>query len=164
MLIRSILLPTDYAEPSKTALNYATELARDYGARLVILHAVETLGPENITFGEATSQPQPEAYRRRLWDELHHVVPSTQLTVEYVLSEDDPVTAILQAAANHQCDLIVLGTHGRTGMRRFLEGSIAEQVVRLAQCPVLVVKSPSPSTTPPAKAGTTFHPHELTEH
>lgn len=164
MEIRSILFPTDYAETSQAALNYASKLAQDYGARLVILHAVETLGPEYVTFGEATAQPQPEGYRRRLWEEIHRVVaPDTHLSVEYVLSEDDPVTAILRAAAKHHCDLIVLGSHGRTGVRRLLEGSVAEQVVRRAQCPVLVVKSPSTATEPSLDAETTFHPHELTE-
>src|SRR6516165_9500163 len=112
MLFRAILHPTDFSELSQAALSYAAALAHDHGARLVILHAVETLGPENVTYGEAESRRQPDAYRQRLWDDLHKVKPPrSDVAVEYVLSEEDPARAIIQTAAERGCDLIVLGSH-----------------------------------------------------
>ncbi len=152
MHLKTILYPTDYSDASQAAFDYAVALAHDHGACLLILHAVETLGPENVTYGEAVSQRQPESYRHRLLDDLHHIrSPDPQVPVEYILSEQDPVTAILRTAAERKCDLIVLGSHGRHGLRRVLEGSIAEQVVRWATCPVLVVKTsltPAPVPSP----------------
>jgi len=140
--VRTILYPTDFSEPSQEALRYALELAADYGAHLIVLHAVETLGAENVTYGEAVSRPQPESYRQRLWDELHQIKRlDARGDVEYVLSEEDPVTAVLHMAKTRACDLIVMGTHGRHGLRRLMEGSVAEEVVRGASCPVLVVKA-----------------------
>jgi nucleotide-binding universal stress UspA family protein len=63
------------------------------------------------------------------------------------LQEGDPATEILRIAQECKCDLIVMGTHGRTGVARLLMGSVAEHVVRKAECPVLVVKTPLPKTT-----------------
>src|SRR5260370_30666197 len=112
MQVRTILCPTDLVDPSQRALKYAADLAHDYGARLIVLHAVETLGPENVTYGEAVSQPQPDSYRQRLWNDLHQIrAPDPGVTMEYVLSEEDPVVAILQTAAESDCDLIVMGRH-----------------------------------------------------
>jgi nucleotide-binding universal stress UspA family protein len=148
MLFRTILHPTDFSEASAAALSYAAELARHHGARLLIMHAVETLGPENVTFGEVASRLQPENYRQRLWEDLRRVrPPRADVPVEYVLQEGQPEEAILRSAGEHGCDLIVMGSHGRRGWRRFLIGSVAEYVVRTARCPVLVVKGPP---VPPA--------------
>jgi nucleotide-binding universal stress UspA family protein len=164
MLFRRILFPTDYSERSRKALGYAGALARDQGALLVILHAVETLGPENVTYGEMGSQLQPEGYRQRLWADLHRVrPPQPGVQIEYVLSEEDPVAAILATAVQHKCDLIVMGSHGRSGIKHFLLGSVAEKVVRRAPCPVLVIKDPWLSLQPPEDSGTANHPHFLTE-
>jgi nucleotide-binding universal stress UspA family protein len=163
MELRTILFPTDYSESSRTALPIAIDLARDYGARLLILHIVDTLGPENATFGEATDLPQPESYRRRLWADFKQSLP-TELpdATELLLGEGEPSTAILNAAAERACDLIVLGSHGKTGLRRLLGGSVAEDVIRLASCPVLVVKVPRPASHPSGQA-TELHPRFLSE-
>ncbi len=164
MQLRSILHPTDYSELSEAALRYATALAHDHGARLIILHVVHTLGPENVTYGEMVSQRQPEGYRQRLWDELHQVrPPDPDVRAEYLLSEEGPVEAITRTAAERNCDLIVLGSHGRRGLRRLLEGSVAELVVRRAGCPVLVVKSGAPPSPPTECEDTDLHPHLLSE-
>jgi nucleotide-binding universal stress UspA family protein len=161
MPFRTILHPTDYAEESRPALRAAAELAHDQRAFLVLLHVVETLGPEMLSVGEL-SQPQPEAYRRRLWDEIHHArPPDPDIHVEYVLSEEDLVTAILRTAEERNCDLIVMGTRGLTGWRRWLTGSAAEEVVRRARCPVLVVKSPMPPEFLPPYEATDLHPGQI---
>jgi nucleotide-binding universal stress UspA family protein len=165
MPFQRILVPTDFSDLSQVALRYAAEMAHSNGGQLFILHAVDTLGPENVTYGEAVSQPQPEeAYRRRLWEDIHQVKsPLPDVPVHYLLSELDTAAAVVQAAAQQHCDLIVIGSHGRTGLKRLLMGSVAEEVVRKAPCPVLVVKAPKePPATPPV-GGSEFHPRQLTE-
>jgi nucleotide-binding universal stress UspA family protein len=158
-----ILHPTDYSEESRPALLEACELAREKGATLVLLHVVETLGPEKLTEGEAAKR-QPEAYRRRLWDEIHHVLPpDPHIHVEYVLSEESLVTAILRTAAERGCDLIVMATQGLTGWRRWLTGSVAEEVVRRASCPVLVIKPPAPPQPLGPLEADDLHPGRLIE-
>jgi nucleotide-binding universal stress UspA family protein len=161
---KTILCPTDYTAFSERALRLAVELTRECRAHLIVLHAVETLGPENVSYGEATSGMQPEAYRQRLWQELqqHGPAPDAQIDVKFVLSEEEPAAAIADAATLFACDLIVMGTHGRSGLRRWLEGSVAEQVIRLANCPVLVVKEPRTSGPASSETGTALHPHFLT--
>jgi nucleotide-binding universal stress UspA family protein len=164
--LQTILHPTDYDGSSDAALHYAAALAYDYKAQLIVLHSVPTLGPENLTYGEVTEGKQPEAYRKHLWKEIHRIrspVPEREVPIEYILSEDDPVSAILQLAVARKCDLIVVGSHGRHGVRRFLDGSVAERVVRLATCPVLVVKNGALGEAGSSKKGTELHPHFLSE-
>jgi universal stress protein A len=159
-----VLHPTDYSESSRPALVEALNLARDHNAGLVLLHVVDSLGPEQLTYRESVSADQPSAYRQQLFDELRHVLPAgTQLHVDFVLSEEDPVTAILRTQADLHCDLIVLGTHGTTGVRRWFTGSVAEEVVRRALCPVLVVKADHRSDPLPPLRRTPLHPGRLTE-
>lgn len=156
---RSILHPTDYTESSRPALREAVAQAEQHNARLVLLHVVETLGPENLSFGQTTSADQPAAYRRQLFDELSHVLPpDAHVQTDLVLSEEDVVTAILRTQEEFGCDLIVLGTHG---VRRWFTGSIAEEVVRRAPCQVLVVKGPRAARPLPEYDPTTLHPGHL---
>ena len=161
---KKILHPTDYTDSSHPAFTEAVNLAREHQAGLVLLHVVDSLGPEQLTYRESTSPDQPAAYRRHLFDELRHVLPAElHLHVDYVLSEEDPVTAILRTQAELSCDLIVLGTHGTTGVWRWFTGSVAEEVVRQAPCPVLVVKAEHrPDPLPPLRP-TPLHPGRLTQ-
>jgi nucleotide-binding universal stress UspA family protein len=164
MEFRTVLHPTDFSDLSQTALVYAAEMAHDHGGKLLILHAVETLGPENVTYGEAVSQRQPEAYRQRLWEELHRIKPQrADVAVEYLLCKGDAAPAVLRVAAERQCDLIVMASHGRTGLKRFFQGSIAEEVLRRAPCPVLVVKARAPLVQPHRGNEDDLHPQVLTD-
>ena len=140
---RLILHPTDFSESSAYAFRVATDLARQNQATLLVLHVAETLGPANVTYGEAVSKLEPEGYRRRLADDLRQSLPPPEgVPVQYLVADGDPAGEISRLAAEHHCDLIVMGTHGRTGLQRLLMGSIAEKVMRLAPCPVLTAKSP----------------------
>lgn len=136
--IHSILLPTDFSEYSDHALAVAGSLARDHGARLVLLHVVEG----EIVAGESgiwlpPAQGTLEEARERL-ETLP--VPDPSLPVEHRVASGFPVDEILRLAEKEPFDLIVMGTHGRTGLSRLLMGSVAEQVLRRAQCPVLTVR------------------------
>lgn len=87
--------------------------------------------------------------REDLLKELHEVRPEdATVSVEHLLVEGDPVGAILKISQERQCDLIVMGSHGRTGLHRLLMGSVAEQVLRKATCPVVTVKTPIPAISP----------------
>ena len=156
-----ILHPTDYTESSHPALREAIALAEQHTARLVLLHVVESLGPEVLSYGESVSADQPEAYRRQLFDELRLLLPpEAHVRADFVLSEEDLVTAVLRTQAEMKCDLIVIGTHG---VRRWFTDSVAEVVVRRSPCPVLVIKGPRAADPLPDYRATTLHPGHLVE-
>jgi universal stress protein A len=141
---RIILHPTDFSDCSNYAFHIAADLSRQHKANLLVLHVAETLGAENVTYGEATSHLEPESYRRRLDEDLRRSAPAPAgVTTQYLLASGEPAQEISRVAREHSCDLIVLGTHGLSGLSRLLMGSIAERVIRSAPCPVLVRKSPS---------------------
>lgn len=138
--MRIILHPTDFSEHSNFAFALACAIARDYGARLLVLHAVT---PPMVVYGEGILPPEPEEHKGRLREQLQKVVPTDpKIVVEHRLVEGDAAASILRVAEEIKCDLIVMGTHGRTGVGRLIMGSVAEQVVRKAVCPVLTVKGP----------------------
>jgi universal stress protein A len=140
---RIILHPTDFSDYSAYAFRIATDLARQHRATLLVLHVVATLGPENVTYGEAVSELEPEGFHEHLQRELRRQVPAPDgVTVQYMLVAGDPSHEIERVARERSCDLIVMGTHGWTGLNRLLMGSIAEQVIRRALCPVLTTKLP----------------------
>jgi len=148
MNIRTILFPTDCAVPEDRSCQIAAGLARDYGAKLVVLHAwqpapimdtrvgpIPVLDPDEIR--------TEEKQKLDAWEPPDRGVP-----VERVLMEGEPGEAILRAARERECDLIVMGTHGRTGLRHVLLGSVAERVVRKANCPVLTVRQQAAAHAP----------------
>src|SRR5690242_8829290 len=142
--VHTILHPTDFSEPSNSALGLACALARDYGARLVVLHV---MAPPVVTSAGGVAAPNPLGLRAAAQGELDRLeVPGAGLRVERRLAEGDPTAEILRAAGDTKTDLIILGTHGRTGLGRLLMGSVAEQVMRQAPCPVLTVKTPRPAS------------------
>jgi nucleotide-binding universal stress UspA family protein len=140
LTIRTILHPTDLSDHCDCAFRLSCSLARDYGARLIVLH-VST--PPVVGYGGGVIPPEPAELKNQLRERLHQVQardPKVQL--DHRLVEGDPATEILRIAEGAGCDLIVMGTHGRRGLGRLLIGSVAEQVVRKAACPVLTVKTP----------------------
>ena len=149
LAVQTILHPTDFSEHSKYAFWLACALARDYGARLVMVHVVAAPA---IVYGEGVVPPNAEELRAAAREQLDGLrVPQGNVRAERRLQEGDAVTAILGVAQELHADLIVMGTHGRTGLGRLLMGSVAEQVVRKASCPVLTVKTPLPEVAPAAR-------------
>lgn len=132
--IRTILHVTDFSEPANNAFQVACSLARSCQARLIVLHVVPPV---------LTSYPPmpPEWYDREL-EQLNRIqAPDPQIHLEHRLENGDPVKEILRAAQENGCDLIVMGTHSRSGIGRLVLGSVAEYVVRHAHCPVVTVKA-----------------------
>jgi len=143
-----ILYPTDFSTTGQTALEMATSLARDRGATLVIMHVEEppmAYGGGELYYG--IDEPNREELKRM----LSEVLPSDpSVPCEHRLMIGSPARAIIELAEREEVELIVMATHGRTGLLRVLMGSVAEEVVRKAKCPVLTVK---PATVAPAKVG-----------
>ncbi len=142
--IRKILLPTDFSEYSRTALAYACELAEKYGAELHLLHALEIHPVSTPDFGMGLALPRYVAESKQHAEtSLSKFLESQQaarLKVVHRLIEGSPRTEIPRYARDQNIDLIVLSTHGRTGLAHALMGSVAENVVRTAPCPVLTIR------------------------
>jgi nucleotide-binding universal stress UspA family protein len=136
--IRVILHPADFSPGSESSLRVARSLARDLGARLVLLHVV----PFGFYANEMTVPIDPGVYREAL-DEERQLIdgPDLKYPVESRLARGDAAEEILHAAAELGCGLIVMGTHGRTGLSRLLMGSVTEYVIPRAMCPVLAVSA-----------------------
>lgn len=139
--IRKILHPTDFSEHADYAFQLACALARAQDARLLLLHVGR---PPVIAPVGGVIPPEPERYQEELAESLHQLqAKAADVAVECRLGlAADPSAEILRVAQENDCDLIVMGTHGRTGLARLLMGSVAEQVVRRASCPVMTVKTP----------------------
>ncbi len=138
--IRRILHPTDFSDLSKPAFELASALARDYGAKLTVLH-VAVPPPVFAPDGIAMPMPVEEPFEDRAkLAEFRSDDP--RVTVEHRLVEGSPAEEILRIAREMKADLIVVGTHGKGGLARLIVGSVAESVLRKASCPVLTVKNP----------------------
>ncbi len=146
MQIRSILLPTDFSECANYALAHAASLARKFGASIVCVHVIEPMVPtvgysgmtEPLPIADITDQLEDSAER-----ELPKIAECEEckgLEVEELIVHGEAAAEIVRVAKDRNVDLIVISSHGRTGLGRILFGSTAEAVVRHASCPVLVVK------------------------
>lgn len=141
--VRRILYPTDFSSYSNQAYFHAVDLAETYGASLAVVYV-----------------HQPGAaggHDRRYWrSQLEQVRPANPtIRVQHVFLEGDAAAEIVRYAADEGVDVIVIGTHGRTGVERLVMGSVAEKVMREAPCSVLVVKLPkgAPAAERPLTAG-----------
>ncbi len=146
MKINTILFATDFSEGSKNALPYAVDLAKRYEAKLFFMHVIYDVA-------RTTGWYVPHISVEEIYNDL---VKSAKIelektfieemrgfkTIEHVVMKGIPYEEITKFAETNKIDLIVLATHGRTGLDRLLFGSTAEQVVRYAPCPVLSVRLP----------------------
>jgi nucleotide-binding universal stress UspA family protein len=150
MAWNTILVPHDFS----ASANHATAIARDeakaHGGTIVLLHVVDLpyqLGPDAVIVPEATGAPisvkeyaiqSAEAHLQDIVSRL----AKDGVTATGVIKLGVPVDEINQAVDDHKIDLIVMGTHGRTGLRHLMAGSVAERVVRSAKVPVLTIRHP----------------------
>jgi nucleotide-binding universal stress UspA family protein len=143
--IKNILCPIDYSVYSEKALKYAIEFAEKYNAKLYLMHVLD------IRIYDITD---PELYNvnvidketiNKLRERLHKCISEDtrkNIEVETIVIEGVPFAEIIKKAREYKVDLIVLGTHGRTGLSHAIMGSVAEKVVRKAPCPVLTIRHP----------------------
>jgi nucleotide-binding universal stress UspA family protein len=142
--IKTSLSPVDFSECAEHALQYALAFAKAYGAELHLLHVVEPVpygaGAEGF---EVNLVDDMRKFGTERLTALTERVQSQHAQVVSQLATGAAFVEIVRYAREHDADLIVIGTHGRTGMSHLLIGSCAERVVRKASCPVLTVKHPS---------------------
>jgi universal stress protein A len=139
MNVRHILAPTDFSENSKQAVTYAFELAQKLHAKLSLLHVIEVpvYAIEVALPLEGLEQDARRELARLLPEAETAHVAVTRLVVMGV-----PSQRILETAADEQVDMIVMATHGRTGLSHLIMGSVTERVVRTSPCPVLTIRPP----------------------
>jgi nucleotide-binding universal stress UspA family protein len=143
---KRICCAVDFSETSRRALRTAAELAQRIEATLIVLHVRDVAAIPLDEFRPPAAYEQERAEAQRRLDaecaEAERLAPG-RVTCE--LLEGDPAWEIVKYTQEHGQDVLVLGTHGRTGVRRLVVGSITEQVIRGANCPVLVVREPERS-------------------
>jgi nucleotide-binding universal stress UspA family protein len=163
-LFTPILIPVDFSPYATQALLTAADIAARFASSLIVLHVVardmgrraveqhlEQHG-KSVTPWEAPELPHEEIetilvdHREQVYQTLQAFLPPrlTQYPVELRVVMGNPFERIIETAVHNQVALIVMGTHGRTGLSRLAVGSVAERVVRLAPCPVLTVKADTP--------------------
>lgn len=146
--LKTLLVATDFSAPSDVALAYGRELARSFGAKLVVLHVVENImtrafGPDGYAITNPDLQRDLEASADKQVNALLSQEDRQALRAEAVIvSSNTPALAVADYARTAGIDLIVMGTRGRGAVAHLLMGSVAERVVRTAPCPVLTVRHP----------------------
>jgi nucleotide-binding universal stress UspA family protein len=136
---RRILVPVDFSESGQSILDYALDVARDRGAEVRLLHVIGIpSGPLDPAYG-VTATPQMMLEIQGIAEKrLHEIADAVKgPKVSVTLCTGSPSREIVREAKDWNADLIVIGTHGRTGLRHVFLGSVAENVVRLAPCPVI---------------------------
>jgi nucleotide-binding universal stress UspA family protein len=156
--IRKIMVPVDFSEPSRSALHYAVALAKPFKAEILLLHVVEPVMPPPPDF--MAIPPTTIELTLRLQEEAVRVLHQWRneaagaAAVKEIVRTGSPYHEIVEAADEHNADLIAMGTHGRTGLAHLLLGSTAERVTHHAHCPVLVVRERKQASAPASKQKT----------
>ncbi|MCE9685436.1 universal stress protein [Shewanella sp. AS16] len=138
-----ILWPTDFSETASHALRYAIEMANLYHVGLKILHVVEQpIGDENYMLLAITPDELAKSMEDEAADKMHKLLAQlkTELKVETVIRRGNATEQILEEIDSDEVGMVVIASHGRTGIAHFLHTNVAEAVANRAQCPVLVVK------------------------
>lgn len=165
--VKTILVPTDFSEGARTALEHATTLAKAFKAKIVVLHVIETLAytmTETVERVDTATMVKSMTQSPQLMDVYALVQRAVEPALDQLVDElqKEGVSAsrgLAQGVAYEQivahsqavgADLIVMGTHGRRGVSHLFMGSVAERVVRTAPCPVLTVRSPHAPAVQPA--------------
>ena len=149
MQIKTIVVPTDFSEYAEHAFTWALGFATDRKAKIVLVHASQPTSyyafPETIYVTDfAKLQEELTADAQKRLNNFMAQKGTSNVAVETRVVVGETVSEICQVATQEQADLIVIGSHGRTGLSHVLLGSVAERVVRHAPCPVLVVRLPQP--------------------
>ena len=145
-LLKRILVPIDFSEHSKNALTYAASFAKTFDAELLLVYVVEpTVYPADFGFGQVVPPAIEKEVRERGSKGLDQLVKqqiAVGVKARAIIRTGKPFLEIIDTAREQEIDLIIIATHGHTGVEHILFGSTAEKVVRKAPCPVLVVCSP----------------------
>lgn len=145
-----ILVPVDFSASSHAALDAATELAEKFNAEIALLHVIPAFPnvsiPDSFTEAAVVEQAQKAAEERFAVSQKALAARGIKMTSSVEVG-NDVAGAILETAERENADMIVISTHGLSGWYPMVFGSIAEKIVKLAQCPVLLLRTPRPETT-----------------
>lgn len=144
--ISKILVPIDFSDYSKKALNYAIDFAKIFNAKLYLIYVVEPIiYPADFSMGQIVFPETGEDIMNRsktgLQDLAKSIIPK-DIDYEIILKNGKPFIEIIETASEKDIDLIIIATHGHTGVEHLLFGSTAAKVIRKAPCPVLTLRNP----------------------
>jgi nucleotide-binding universal stress UspA family protein len=145
MTFRHILVPLDFSSSAEQALECAMELVEKFQARLTLLHVIHIPVTSEVNLAAYLAEMDTSAQLGM--DEYLKRVETAGHTVETIILRGTPWHEIIETAKTHHVDLIIMGTHGRTGLQHFMLGSVAEKVVRLAPCTVMVTREQAAETS-----------------
>jgi nucleotide-binding universal stress UspA family protein len=144
IFLKRILVPIDFSDHSKNALRYAITFAKQFQAELFLIYVVEpTVYPADFSFGQVSIPSFEKELRERGKQELEQLVATYtegKVSARTIVKTGKPFLEIINIAKKEEVDLIIIATHGHTGVEHILFGSTAEKVVRKAPCPVLSLR------------------------
>ncbi len=142
--LKRILVPIDFSDNSKKALRYALPLAKQFGASITLINIIEpTVFPSDFGFGQMNFPDLEQELIHKSQEELESIAASmsTPVKITSVVKTGIPFVEVTSYADEEKIDLIIVATHGRTGVEHILFGSTAEKIIRKAPCPALVVRA-----------------------
>jgi nucleotide-binding universal stress UspA family protein len=145
-MIKKILVPIDFSDYSKNALKYAAEFAEHFKAKMYLIYVIEpVIYPADFSMGQVAIPSTDIDLPKRAEEELQNLVKTSiasSVEVETLIKTGKPFVEINETAKENDVDIIIIATHGHTGVEHILFGSTAEKVVRKAPCPVLTLREP----------------------
>jgi nucleotide-binding universal stress UspA family protein len=139
--LKHLLVPVDFSEPSEKALKYATRFAEQFGSTVTLLHVIQPMVyPADFGYPATPIQTLDEAVQKQIQERLETLGHRVAADARALIRVGQPYNEITLAAQELNVDLIIIATHGRTGLKHVLLGSTAERVVRYAPCPVLTLR------------------------
>lgn len=143
--VKKIICPTDFSDPSYEALKIADEMARHFSSELVLIHAVTPLQVDPIyaepnTFDLPSFEKERQVIAEKAIEKLAAEKLSAGIQHKTLVVQGDAAYQIVELAEEENADLIVIATHGNTGWRKVIFGSVTARVIRMAKCPVLSIK------------------------
>jgi nucleotide-binding universal stress UspA family protein len=145
--IKKVLVPIDFSDYSKSSMKYAADFAKHFKASLILIYVIEPIVyPPDFSMGQIAIPSPGLEMDKRANEELDKLaekeIPS-DVTVKKIIKTGKPFVEIIETAAEEDVDLIIIATHGHSGVEHILFGSTAEKVVRKAPCPVLTLREPA---------------------
>jgi len=145
--INKVLVPIDFSDYSKSSLKYAVNFAKHFNASLILVYVIEpVIYPPDFSMGQIAIPTPGLEMDKRAAEELDKLaekeIPSN-LSVRKIIKTGKPFVEIIETAAEEDVDIIIIATHGHSGVEHILFGSTAEKVVRKAPCPVLTLREPA---------------------
>ncbi|HMN47771.1 MAG TPA: universal stress protein [Ignavibacteriaceae bacterium] len=144
--IKNILVPIDFSDYSKSALKYAVNFAKSFNADMTLIYVVEPIVyPPDFSMGQIAIPTVSTEWDERAREELDKLAKTqipADVKVKTIIKTGKPFVEIIETATEENIDLIIIATHGHSGVEHILFGSTAEKVVRKAPCPVLTLREP----------------------